>query len=142
MCNVHQFKLITADSASTNAIPVRTSLTRLPFVTKGFVKKGDFGARRRAEQKQRKSWRQLKGKPPQIGRFLVRRPSNDDVVSKKQFQPNKTIAQCATHKHQARKAYVTMNSMGGHNLKLSCTKNYKTTFLMVSSKPATTSLKF
>ena len=64
MCNVHQFKLITADSASTNAIPVRTSLTRLPFVTKGFVKKGDFGARRRAEQKQEKKLATTKRETP------------------------------------------------------------------------------
>ena len=32
--------LITADSASTNAMPVKISLMRLPFVTEGFVKKG------------------------------------------------------------------------------------------------------
>ena len=135
MCNVHQ---LTADSASTNAMPVKISLMRLPFVTEGFVKKGILVPEGEKSKNRRKSWRLLKGKPPQIGRFLVRRPSNDDVVSKKQFQPNKTIAQCATHKHQARKAYVTMNSMGGHNLKLSCTKNYKTTFLMAPSKPAAT----
>ena len=42
------------------------------------------------------------------------------------------------HNRQSWKLYEIINSMGGHNLKLSCTKNYKTTFLMAPSKPAGT----